>query len=40
MEISQFFIKGDMKGAIAYMREREEFRDGRAAYAAIFEGRG
>ena len=37
MEISQFFIKGDMKGAIAYMREHEEFRDVLPAYAAIFE---
>ena len=37
MEISQFFIKGDMKGAIAYMREHEEFRDVLPAYTAIFE---
>ena len=36
MEISQFFIKGDMKGAIAYMREHEEFRDVLPAYTAIF----
>lgn len=27
MEISQFFINGDIKGAIAYMREHEEFKD-------------
>ena len=39
MEISQFFIKGDMKGAIAYMREHEEFRDVLPAYTAIFEER-
>ena len=37
MEISQFFRKGDMKGAIAYMREHEEFRDILPAYTAIFE---
>ena len=39
MEISQLFIKGDMKGAIAYMREHEEFRDVLPAYTAIFEER-
>ena len=37
MEISQFFIKGDLKGAIAYMREHEEFRNILPAYTAIFE---
>ena len=37
MEIRQFFVNGDMKGAIAYMREHEEFRDILPAYAAIFE---
>ena len=37
MEISQFFINGDIKGAIAYMREHEEFRDILPAYTAIFE---
>ena len=37
MEISEFFIKGDMKGAIAFMREHEEFRDILPAYTAIFE---
>ena len=37
MEISQFFINGDIKGAIAYMREHEEFKDILPAYAAIFE---
>ena len=37
MQISQFFLNGDMKGAIAYMREHEEFKDILPAYAAIFE---
>ena len=37
MEISQFFISGDMRGAIAYMRSHEEFRDILPAYTAIFE---
>ena len=37
MEISRFFINGDMKGAIAYMREHEEFKDVLPAYVAIFE---
>ena len=37
MEIHQFFIQGDMKGAIAYMREHEEFKEILPAYAAIFE---
>ena len=37
MEIQQFFLNGDMKGAIAYMRAHEEFRDILPAYAAIFE---
>ena len=37
MEISQFFINGDIKGAIAYMRGHEEFKDILPAYAAIFE---
>ena len=27
MQISQFFMNGDIKGAIAYMREHEEFND-------------
>ena len=39
MEISQFFINGDMKGAISYMREHEEFQDILPAYIAIFEDR-
>lgn len=37
MEISQFFINGDIKGAIAYMREHEEFKDILPTYTAIFE---
>ena len=37
MEIQPFFLNGDMKGAIAYMRAHEEFRDILPAYAAIFE---
>lgn len=37
MQISQFFMNGDIKGAIAYMREHEEFKDVLPAYTAIFE---
>ena len=37
MEISQFFINGDIKGAITYMREHEEFKDILPAYTAVFE---
>lgn len=37
MQISQFFIRGDIKGAIAYMRDHEEFKDVLPAYVAIFE---
>ncbi|MDD6032710.1 MAG: hypothetical protein PUC47_04360 [Oscillospiraceae bacterium] len=37
MQISQFFLSGDIKGAIAYMRDHEEFRDILPAYVAIFE---
>ena len=37
MQISQFFLNGDMKGAIAYMRNHEEFKDILTAYAVIFE---
>ena len=37
MQISQFFMNGDIKGAIAYMRDHEEFRDILPAYVAIFE---
>lgn len=37
MQIRDFFINGDMKGAIAYMREHEEFQDILPAYIALFE---
>ena len=37
MQISQFFLNGDIKGAIAYMRNHEEFKDILPAYVAIFE---
>lgn len=37
MEISKFFMNGDIKGAIAYMREHEEFKDILPSYTAIFE---
>ena len=37
MDISQFFMNGDIKGAIAYMRKHEEFKDILPAYVAIFE---
>ena len=37
MQISQFFLNGDIKGAIAYMREHEEYKDILPAYTAIFE---
>ena len=37
MQIQDFFINGDMKGAIAFMREHAEFGDILPAYIAIFE---
>ena len=37
MQISQFFLNGDLRGAIAYMRDHEEFKDILPAYVAIFE---
>ena len=37
MSIRAFFENGDMKGAIEYMRNREEFKDSLPAYVAIFE---
>ena len=37
MQIQDFFINGDIKGAIAYMREHEEFKDILPAYVTIFE---
>ena len=37
MQIQQYFINGDIKGAIAYMRDHEEFKDILPAYVSIFE---
>ena len=37
MQISSFFLNGDIKGAIAYMREHAEFKEILPAYTAIFE---
>ena len=37
MQISRFFVNGDIKGAIDYMRDHEEFKDILPAYVAIFE---
>ena len=37
MEIRRFFLNGDIKCAIAYMREHEEYKDILPAYTAIFE---
>ena len=37
LQISQFFVNGDIKGAIAYMRNHEKFKDILPAYVAIFE---
>ena len=37
MQISQFFMNGDLRGAIAYMHAHEEFKDILPAYVAIFE---
>ena len=37
MEIRRFFLNGDIKGAIAYMREHEEYKDILPSYTAIFE---
>ena len=37
MQISRFFMNGDIKGAIAYMRSHEEFNDVLPAYVALFE---
>lgn len=36
-QIRNFFITGDLRGAIAYMREHEEYQDILPAYIAIFE---
>ena len=40
MQINQFFVNGDIKGAIAYMRDHAEFKDILPAYVAIFENCG
>lgn len=37
MDISQYFINGDIKGAIAYMHEHEQFKDILPYYQALFE---
>lgn len=37
MQISRFFINGDVKGAIDYMRTHEEYKDILPSYVAIFE---
>ena len=39
MQISQFFLNGDIRGAIAYMRSHAEYKDVLPAYTAIFEDR-
>ena len=37
VQIRQFFLNGDIRGAIAYMRSHEGYKDILPAYAAIFE---
>ena len=37
MQIRQFFINGDIKGAIAYMRAHKEYKEILPAYVEIFE---
>lgn len=37
MDISQYFIRGDVKGAIEYMRGHEEFKDVLPLYVSLFE---
>ena len=37
MDISQFFVRRDIKGAIEFMREHDEYRDILHEYVAIFE---
>ncbi len=37
MQIRRFFLNGDIKGAIAYMRKHEEFKDILPMYVAVFE---
>ena len=37
MDISQFFMKSDIKGAIEYMKQHEEYKDVLPLYIDIFE---
>ena len=37
MNISDFFIKGDIKGAIRYMKENEKYKDILPLYISLFE---
>lgn len=37
IQIRRFFINGDIKGAIAYMKDHDEFKDILPAYVAVFE---
>ena len=37
MQLNQYFINGDIKGAIAYMCDHKEFQDVLPDYIAIFE---
>lgn len=37
MQVSDYFIRGDVKGAIEYMREHEEYKDILPAYISLFE---
>lgn len=37
MSIEQYFLNGDIKGAIAFMRKCDEYKDVLPAYVAIFE---
>ena len=37
MEIRQFFLKRDIKGAIEFMRSHEEYKEILPAYVALFE---
>ena len=36
-QISRYFMHGDVRGAMAYMRSHEKFRDALPAYEAVFE---
>ena len=37
MQISDYFIRGDVKGAIEYMRVHEEYKDILPAYISLFK---